>query len=192
MSAGHEAHTVRDSSRSLNVGCGLLVREGWVNLDIAPLPGVDVVHDLDSGPLPFASGSFDQVECLDVLEHVGDMANVMRELHRVLAPGGRLIIEGPHFTSYTWPTDPTHRRAFAINTFEFFSRSGMHGRDYYFDFSFEHVDVRRIEFQRAAYLPWNWFVEWLVNKHRKLQGFYEASFVARLFPAHKVRVEMLR
>jgi len=179
-------------SRKLNVGCGHLARSGWVNLDLAALPGVDVVHDLDSGPLPFEDGAFDEIECIDILEHVKEMPDVMRELHRVLAPGGRLHIEGPHFTSYTWPTDPTHRRAFAINTFEFFARSGMHERDYYFDFAFDRVDLRRIGFQKVFYLPWNWVVERVVNSHRKVQGFYESSFLARLFPAHKVDIVLER
>ena len=99
---------------------------------------------------------------------------------------------GPHFTSYTWPTDPTHRRAFAINTFEFFSKESLHGRTYYFDFSFSSVATRRIRFQRTIYQPWNPAIEWLVNRHRKLQGFYEATFLARIFPGHKVDVELIR
>jgi SAM-dependent methyltransferase len=180
------------TSRNLNLGCGHDIRPGWVNLDIAPLDGVDVVHDLEDHPLPFDDESFDYIECIDILEHVRELPDVMRELHRILAPGGRLRIQGPHFTSYTWPTDPTHRRAFAINTFEFFSKESLHGRGYYFDFSFSSVDVRVIRFQRTRYLPWNPIMEWFVNRHRKLQGFYEATFLARLFPAQAVEVELLR
>lgn len=180
------------AARRLNVGSGREVRDGWINLDIAPLPGVDVVHDLDVLPLPFADHSFDIIECIDVIEHVREFSDVMRELHRILATGGRIRIEGPHFTSATWPTDPTHRRAFAINTFEFFVRESMHERDYYFDFAFEKVEVRRIGFQKVYYQPWNWPLEWLVNRHRKLQGMYESTGLSRLFPAHKVIVELVR
>jgi SAM-dependent methyltransferase len=180
------------ASRKLNVGCGHDVKSGWVNLDIAPLDGVDVVHNLEEPPLPFDDASFDYIECINILEHVADLPDVMRELNRVLAPGGRLRIMGPHFTSYTWPTDPTHRRAFAINTFEFFTSDSLHDRGYYFDFAFSSVDLRTIGFQRVAYQPWNWPMEWLVNRHRKLQGFYEATFLARLFPAHVVEVELIR
>lgn len=186
------APTVRRQSRQLSLGCGHLARPGWVNLDLAPLPGVDVVHDLDVLPLPFEDGAFDHIEAIDILEHVRELPDLMRELHRVMAPGGVLHIEGPHFTSYTWPTDPTHRRAFAINTFEFFTRSSMHDRDYYFDFAFGAVRSRLIGFQRAWFLPWNGVVEALVNRHRKLQGFYEATFLARIFPAHRVVVELER
>lgn len=178
--------------RSLSVGCGHDVRPGWTNLDIAPLPGVDVVHDLDSGPLPFDDGSYDYIECNDIIEHLREFSPIMKELHRVLSPGGRVHIEGPHFTSSTWPTDPTHRRAFAINTFEFFARGSLHDRDYYFDFAFDRVAVRRIGFQKVLWQPWNWPLEWLINKHRKLQGMYESTGLSRLFPAHKVVVELVR
>jgi SAM-dependent methyltransferase len=178
--------------RRLSVGCGYDVRAGWVNLDIADLPGVDVVHDLDDIPLPLADGAFDDIECIDILEHVKDLPAVMRELHRILAPGGRLHIQGPHFTSYTWPTDPTHRRAFAINTFEFFTKQSFLERDYYFDFSFSAVHHRAIRFQRVFHQPWNWLVEPLVNTHRRLQSYYEATFLSRLFPAHQIEVVLVR
>ena len=180
------------ASRKLNLGCGHDVKPGWVNLDIAPLDGVDVVHDLDDHPLPFDDESFDYIECIDILEHVDDLPDVMRELHRILAPGGRLRIHVPHFTSSVWATDPTHRRAFAINTFEFFSKGSLHDRGYYFDFSFASVAERTIRFQRSPYLPWNRPMEWFVNRGRKLQGFYEATFLARMFPAHAVEVELVR
>jgi SAM-dependent methyltransferase len=59
---------------------------GYVNLDLFPMPGVDVAADAES--LPFASGSFTRVECDAVLEHVRDPARVMREIERVLVTGG--------------------------------------------------------------------------------------------------------
>jgi SAM-dependent methyltransferase len=180
------------AARRLQLGCGLDIREGWVNLDIAPLSGVDVVHDLDAFPWPFEDASFDFIECIDILEHLNDLPAAMREIHRILAPGGRIRIAGPHFTSYTVPTDPTHRRAFAINTFEFFTSRSFLGRGYYFDFSYAVVETRVIRFQRVRYQPWNWLIEPLINSHRRLQTFYEATFLSRLFPAHQVEVVLVR
>ena len=60
--------------------------EGYVNLDLFPMPGVDVAADAEM--LPFAAGRFARVECDAVLEHVVSPRRVMQEMERVLAPGG--------------------------------------------------------------------------------------------------------
>ena len=48
----------------------------------------------DAEHLPFADGSFDLVFGHAVLHHVPDLAQAMREFHRVLAPGGTLAFMG--------------------------------------------------------------------------------------------------
>jgi SAM-dependent methyltransferase len=53
----------------------------------------DVIAPLDS--LPLGDGSFDAVVSTVVLEHVLDPAAALVELHRVLAPGGRLWLTTP-------------------------------------------------------------------------------------------------
>jgi SAM-dependent methyltransferase len=49
--------------------------------------------------LPFASESFDVVTAFDVLEHCNPEDAAVGELHRVLAPGGRLLLSVP---AYEW------------------------------------------------------------------------------------------
>jgi SAM-dependent methyltransferase len=44
-----------------------------------------------NAPLPFATGSFDAVMSLDVLLHLRDREAALREVARILAPGGRLL-----------------------------------------------------------------------------------------------------
>jgi SAM-dependent methyltransferase len=60
--------------------------QGYVNLDLFPMPGVDLAADAQA--LPFPDGVFQRVECDAVLEHVRDPRRVMSEIRRVLAPGG--------------------------------------------------------------------------------------------------------
>lgn len=52
------------------------------------------IQDMPSVP----SGSYDSAICLEVLEHVADPFRAVREIHRILAPGGVLIISVPHLS----------------------------------------------------------------------------------------------
>jgi SAM-dependent methyltransferase len=176
--------------RRLNLGCGTDIRAGWVNLDRAALPGVDVVHDLDVLPLPFADGAFAHICAKDVLEHV-DYIPLLREIHRVLRPNGTLEIQVPHFTSADNYIDPTHVRRFSIRTFDFFIAGSATARDYYFDFSFSRITYRHVTFLRGP-LVWNHLVEPLVNAHGTLQKYYELTFMSRMFPAQNIRVTLVK
>lgn len=62
-------------------------------------------------PLPFATGSFASVSLLDVLEHVWDEEAVLGEVHRVLQPGGTVVLTVPrlHCLSMFDPDDVKFR-----------------------------------------------------------------------------------
>jgi SAM-dependent methyltransferase len=184
------AGTAVSSAEQLNLGCGTDIRTGWVNLDRAALPGVDVVHDLGSLPLPFPSEAFERICAKDVIEHL-DYIPLLRELHRILRPGGTLEIQVPHFTSAGNYIDPTHRRKFSVRTFEFFVADSEFRRDYYFDFKFARIAERRITFLGGP-LIWNKLVSPLVNAHFKLQKYYELTFASRLFPAENIRISLVK
>lgn len=49
--------------------------------------------------LPFEDGTFDRVACLEGIEHVVDRHRTLRELRRVLKPGGKLLITTPNLMS---------------------------------------------------------------------------------------------
>jgi SAM-dependent methyltransferase len=98
----------------LDVGCG-----AGTNLELlaerfpgAHVRGIDVeraplrfcradrglpVAQADAARLPFAAGSFELVAALDALEHLADDAGALREIHRVLRPGGSLVASVPAF-----------------------------------------------------------------------------------------------
>jgi len=78
---------------NLCIGGGGRAMPGYLNLDLFVLPGVDLAAD--AARLPFRDGVFQRVECDAVLEHVPDAERVMREIERVLAPGGFAHIVTP-------------------------------------------------------------------------------------------------
>ena len=104
----------------LHLGCGSLIKKGWLNHDMVALPGVDVVHDLRQFPWPFDNGQFDDVYMKDVLEHLPDTIGTMEELYRITKPGAKVHITVPYWNSCTALGDPTHVRLFNEFMFEFF------------------------------------------------------------------------
>lgn len=59
----------------------------------ASLRGIDVdLHKVDATQLPFADGTLDCVYSFGVLHHIPEIDKVMKEIHRVLKPGGRVMI----------------------------------------------------------------------------------------------------
>ncbi|MEL6682122.1 MAG: bifunctional 2-polyprenyl-6-hydroxyphenol methylase/3-demethylubiquinol 3-O-methyltransferase UbiG [Pseudomonadota bacterium] len=54
----------------------------------------DIGYDVGVGEaLPYGDSTFDAVVCVDVLEHVTDLAKVVQEIARVLRPGGVLLFD---------------------------------------------------------------------------------------------------
>jgi SAM-dependent methyltransferase len=117
--------------RVLDIGCGRHKLPGAVGLDRHPLPGVDIVANLDEG-LPFAPESFDVVSANQVLEHVRDLVALVDEVHRVLRTGGVLVAHVPYFRSSWAHIDPTHVRSFTIRSMDYFVTGTACHRDYRF------------------------------------------------------------
>lgn len=123
---GFVAADILEGARALDVGCGGRKLPGSVGMDILALPPVDVVHDLNVMPWPFPSEHFDLVFLNHVLEHVGDVVKVMEEIHRVLKPGGRAVIQVPYFRCVDAYNDPTHTHFFTAHTLNYFIKgSGL-------------------------------------------------------------------
>jgi SAM-dependent methyltransferase len=126
--------------RNLNVGCGRNILEGWHNLDSYPLPGVDLVVDLERcarGPgeapaIPLPDGSIDQFLLSHVLEHIREPLPMMQELWRVASPGAVMTVRCPYGSSDDAWEDPTHVRGIFLQSFGYFSQPYFWRADYGF------------------------------------------------------------
>ncbi|HEX3856610.1 MAG TPA: class I SAM-dependent methyltransferase [Verrucomicrobiae bacterium] len=58
--------------------------------------------DPNEGTINATSDSFDGVVCSEVFEHLFEPLNAARELHRVLKPGGVLVLTVPNFGYHAW------------------------------------------------------------------------------------------
>lgn len=85
-------------ARVLDIGCGARPYESlfagrvrsYVGVDGRPGPGVDVIAQADA--IPMDDASFDCVLSSQVVEHVPDPHAAVREMHRLLRPGGVLLL----------------------------------------------------------------------------------------------------
>jgi SAM-dependent methyltransferase len=137
----------------LNAGAGTreiahLVDGKLVNSDIA-WPGdtrtnIDIYAPLHE--LPVADGHFDSAVCIAVLEHVINPEECVRELHRVLKPGGHLVVSVPFM-------QPEHK---VPGDYQRYTRDGL--SHLVASAGFEVVDVRLIGnvYHTLYWIAWEW------------------------------------
>lgn len=106
---------VREDALALDLGCGTGVMLDTLAARYRRLVGLDLSAEMlegydgsrlppgravrlvrgDMTTLPFASGRFDVVVCRSALHHMDDEVAVLREMARVLAPGGSVVLGEP-------------------------------------------------------------------------------------------------
>lgn len=99
---------VPEGSLVLNLGSGpKILSPKIMNVDAEPFQGIIVAATADV--LPFADGTVDGVICECLLEHVTDPVAVVKEVHRVLKPGGAFYLTVPFVDPYHSAPDDYYR-----------------------------------------------------------------------------------
>jgi len=97
----------------LDIACGAN-KQGpdWVGIDIQKLPGVDIVHDIETYPWPLPNECVLVSVASHIVEHINPakfgFINFMNEIWRITKPGGQLAIATPYAGSLGYYQDPTH------------------------------------------------------------------------------------
>lgn len=119
-------------SLKLDLGCGAHKHPGAFGVDARELPGVDLVHDLQSFPWPLPDACARVVIMSHFWEHVHPQKTMafMAELHRVCEPGAQVLIASPYGVEFRFVQDPTHCNPSNEATFLYWDRldaSGLWG-----------------------------------------------------------------
>lgn len=104
----------------LNLGSGKRPRPGFYSVDLLPLPGVDIVADLNAPLDALPDNCVEEVYSRHTLEHVTEFLPLLAEIHRVARPEARIELVVPHFSNPHGYSDPTHVRFFGLYSLFYF------------------------------------------------------------------------
>lgn len=89
--------TLAPGPRKLNVGCGHVLKDGYINVDGRQLPGVDVVCDVLD--MPAELSGVDEIYAAHLVEHFSDLmlsSRILPDWFDRLKPGGKLVLVAPN------------------------------------------------------------------------------------------------
>ena len=161
----------------LDVGCGtapyrtLFAHTHYLGIEVASSSaygsakgGADVLYD--GRCLPFADASVDNILCNQVLEHVFEPIAFLSELHRVLRPGGRLMMTVP----FVWDE---HEQPYDFARYSSFGLAHLTGKC-----GFEVIEARRT-LADASLFAQLWLTYWFKVARRNGR----ASIAGKVFVA---------
>jgi len=107
-------------SVKLNLGCGYRKIEGYINIDIRPEVGPDMVLDISEG-LPY-DNEIDEIRAVDFLEHVpiGRTISTIESIWKALKHHGKFYSVTPSTDGRGAFQDPTHVSFWNKNSFWYY------------------------------------------------------------------------
>jgi SAM-dependent methyltransferase len=175
----------------LNLGVGRRTRDGYYGLDWIEMPTVDVVADLNEPLSELPDNSVEAIYTHHTFEHVVNFLPLLKEIHRVVVPDGRVEVVVPHFSNPYGYSDPTHVRFFGLYSFYYFSDEADQPRRkvpaFYLPerFAVELIDITLMP-TLLLFKPVRRLATKVVNSSMWLLDWYERSW-CRHFPADSIR-----
>ncbi len=181
----------------LDLGCGQRPRSDFYTVDNLEVDGVDLVADLNKPLDLLPDNCTEYIYSHHVFEHVHEFLALMREIHRIILPGGTIEIVVPHFSNVYSYSDPTHVRFFSLYSMYYFVSPENQPRKrpvptFYTDTSTRFLlNSLSIEFYRKGVIDRIFapLFKRTVNINIHTQDFYERR-LSSLFHARQIRYIM--
>ena len=132
----------------LNLGCGLDIRDKWINHDLIKHNKHIKVWNLNETPWPWGKNTIDRIDAISVFEHLElTLIETLNECWRILKPTKELHIKYPLFKSCFIHEDPTHRWFWGEHVCDFVDPTTKYGKGapYYTPFKWTIISRRMSE-----------------------------------------------
>jgi len=117
----------------LEIGGGVIPKEGFVNVDYMDHPNVDIQIDLNNERIPLTDSSIDEIYSNHCLEHLqpgyNGFLHCIEEMWRVSKPNAPWYIRVPYFNSHHTLANPFHSNNI-FNEYTFYYFSDEHKNQY--------------------------------------------------------------
>ncbi len=178
----------------LDLGCGINKYPDAIGIDAWEGDNVDILHDVETGMDFIEDNSVDLVYSRHFLEHVENFELILKEIHRILKPGGQCITIVPHWSNPYYYSDYTHKRFFGLYSFDYFAteesmmkrKAPMYYNNFKFDITKRHINFTSEFFVRNL-IKQVW--KRLVNINNYTKEYYE-EMCTGFIKAYEIRFEM--
>lgn len=112
--------------KKLNLGCGTMKIDGFINVDKSSLVNPDEVVNLNSFPWKWADKEFGHIVAKDILEHIdGSFIDIIKEMYRISDNSAIWELQFPHWRCDTALNDPDHKRVITLGMLDLFNKSNL-------------------------------------------------------------------
>ena len=180
----------------LELGCGGIRRvPGAITIDREKLDSVDIVADLNKS-IPMDDASVDEIYSFHFLEHIDNIDLFLKEVNRVLKPGGKMIGTVPHFSNPYFYSDPTHNSFWGLYTFSYYDSSQRYLRrkvPVFYSSDLFVVENLKLIFKSPFIERWpiKKMFGFIVNISRWTKEFYEEN-LCYIVPAYEIYFELVK